>query len=105
MNLLGIFPNVRVFISIMLSILYVKLNYEVNLSKALTIPLVYWMMLIGIEALSISSIVYVNNIDVSVLLSPNLYRLETIILSSEQVGKEIRKLYSWNNEADKLINN
>ena len=29
MNLLGIFPNVRVFISIMLSILYVKLNYEV----------------------------------------------------------------------------
>ena len=24
---------------------------------------------------------------------------------SEQVGKEIRKLYSWNNEADKLINN
>ena len=25
--------------------------------------------------------------------------------SSEQVGKEIRKLYSWNNESDKLINN
>jgi len=24
---------------------------------------------------------------------------------SEQVGREIRKLYSWNNEADKLINN
>ena len=23
----------------------------------------------------------------------------------EQVGKEIRKLYSWNNENDKLINN
>jgi negative regulator of genetic competence, sporulation and motility len=24
---------------------------------------------------------------------------------SEQVGAEIRKLYSWNNESDKLINN
>ena len=24
---------------------------------------------------------------------------------SEKVGEEIRKLYSWNNEADKLINN
>ena len=24
---------------------------------------------------------------------------------SEVVGKEIRKLYSWNNEEDKLINN
>ena len=24
---------------------------------------------------------------------------------SELVGKEIRKLYSWNNEEDKLINN
>ena len=24
---------------------------------------------------------------------------------SETVGKEIRKLYSWNNESDKLINN
>ena len=68
MNLFGIFPNLRVFISIVLSIFYVKLSYEVNLSKALTIPLVYWMMLIGIEALSISSIVYVNNINVILLL-------------------------------------
>ena len=24
---------------------------------------------------------------------------------SEKVGEEIRKLYSWNNETDKLINN
>ena len=24
---------------------------------------------------------------------------------SEKVGEEIRKLYSWNNEGDKLINN
>jgi ketol-acid reductoisomerase len=24
---------------------------------------------------------------------------------SEKVGEEIRKLYSWNNEADKFINN
>ena len=24
---------------------------------------------------------------------------------SEKVGEEIRKLYSWNNEEDKLINN
>ena len=24
---------------------------------------------------------------------------------AEKVGEEIRKLYSWNNEADKLINN
>ena len=24
---------------------------------------------------------------------------------SEKVGAEIRKLYSWNNESDKLINN
>ena len=37
MNLFGIFPNLRVFISIVLSIFYVKLSYEVNLSKALTI--------------------------------------------------------------------
>ena len=24
---------------------------------------------------------------------------------SEKVGEEIRKLYSWNNEEDKLVNN
>ena len=24
---------------------------------------------------------------------------------SETIGKDIRKLYSWNNESDKLINN
>ena len=95
MNLFGIFPNLRVFISIVLSIFYVKLSYEVNLSKALTIPLVYWMMLIGIEALSISSIVYVNNIDVSVLLSPNLYRLETIILAKSFLFKLHGVFPSW----------
>lgn len=89
MNLLGVFPNLRVFISIILSIFYFKLNYEVNLSKALTIPLVYWMMLIGIEALSVSSIVYINDINVSVLLNPNLYRLEAIILAKSFLFIEI----------------
>ena len=24
---------------------------------------------------------------------------------AEEIGKEVRKLYSWNNEEDKLINN
>ncbi|MFI3211146.1 MAG: ATP-binding protein [Peptostreptococcaceae bacterium] len=81
MNLLGILPSLRVFISIILSIIYIKLDYDVNLSKALTIPLVYWMILIGIEALSISSIVYINGISVDMLLEPNIYRLEAIILA------------------------
>lgn len=39
------------------------------------------MMLIGIEALSISSIVYINGISVDMLLEPNIYRLEAIILA------------------------
>ncbi|MEF9992527.1 MAG: ATP-binding protein [Romboutsia sp.] len=103
MNLFGILPNLRVFISIGLSILYVKLNYEVNLSKALTIPLVYWMMLIGIEALSISSIVYVNNINVSVLLNPNLYRLEAIILAKSflLIGILIVKYFKLSSQISK----
>ncbi len=81
MNILDIIPNLRVFISIVLSIFYVKLNYGVNLSKALTIPLIYWLMLICIEAFSISIVVYINNISISVLLNPNLYRLEVMILA------------------------
>lgn len=103
MNLLGIFPNLRVFISIGLSIVYFKLNYEVNLSKSLIIPLVYWMMLIGIEALSISSIVYVNNININDLLSPNIYRLEAIILAKSflLIGILIVKYFKLSSQISK----
>ncbi|MDB8794788.1 GHKL domain-containing protein [Romboutsia sp. 1001216sp1] len=81
MNIFGILPDLRLLISIVLSIFYFKLNYEVNLSKAFIIPLVYWLMLIGIDALSISGVVYINDISVNMLLDYNLYRLEAIILA------------------------
>ena len=103
MNLFGIFPNLRVFVSIGLSIIYFKFNYEVNISKSLIIPLVYWMILIGIEALSISSIVYVNNININDLLSPNIYRLEAIILAKSflLIGILIVKYFKLSSQINK----
>ena len=35
----------------------------------------------------------------------NALRAKAAAHQSEKVGEEIRKFYSWNNEADKFINN
>lgn len=78
---LGASPNIKVPISMLLSIIFYKINYDVSLSKNLIIPLGYFMILIGMEVLSISIVTIINSINIKLVLDNHLYRLEFIILS------------------------
>lgn len=81
-NLVNLFPNYRVLLCIFISVYYCKYIYCETIIKSLTISLVYWMVLLGIDAVSMSLIVWINSIDsMSALMELNIYRLQAIILS------------------------
>lgn len=81
-KVLNILPNYRVIISIILTIGFYKINYKINLFKAIIVPLAFWMMLIVIEALSMSVVLFINDIsEISILLEYNIYRLEAVLTS------------------------
>lgn len=82
LNIFNVLPNERVIISIILGLIFYKTNYDVGLSKGIIVSLAYWMILLGIDALSISAILATNHIsDMTVLLVGNIYRLEAIFLA------------------------
>lgn len=71
----------RIWICILITIVFYKFNYRVNIYKCLVISFFYWLVLIGINALSMLLVISVNNLDnMNILLSGNLYRYEAIFL-------------------------
>ncbi|KPI52285.1 histidine kinase [Clostridioides difficile] len=71
----------RIWICILITVIFYKLNYKVNIYKCLVISFFYWLVLIGINALSMLLVVSINNLDnMNILLSGNLYRYEAIFL-------------------------
>ncbi|UDN62477.1 ATP-binding protein [Clostridioides sp. ES-W-0016-02] len=75
-----VIPNIRVIISVMIMIAFYKISYRVRLTKAILISLMYWMLLMGIDALSMSLTIWINSIDdMSQMLTENIYRIESIV--------------------------
>ncbi|MCC0671278.1 MULTISPECIES: histidine kinase [unclassified Clostridioides] len=71
--------NDRIWICILITFIFYKSNYKVNIYKCLVVLFFYWMVLIGINALSMLLVVSMNNLDnMNILLSGNLYRYEAI---------------------------
>ncbi len=97
---LGASPNIKVPLSMLLSIIFYKINYDVNLSKNLIIPLGYFMILIGMEVLSISIVTTINSINIKLLLDNHLYRLQFIILSKSflLIGVLVLKFHELSGE-------
>lgn len=61
-------------------IAFYKISYRVRLTKAILISLMYWMLLMGIDALSMSLTIWINSIDdMSQMLTENIYRIESIV--------------------------
>ncbi|CEN21892.1 ATP-binding protein [Paraclostridium sordellii] len=75
-------PNIKLLTGMILGYLFYLYNYEYSLKKGLLISLVYWMLLIGIDAIGSSIILMINSINsISLLLNDNIFRLELTILS------------------------
>ncbi|EMJ4245498.1 sensor histidine kinase [Clostridioides difficile] len=81
-NLCNIYPEYRVIMGISLTIIYYRYICYENIIKVIIIPLIYWMIVLGIDSFSMSIIVWINSLDsMSVLIAQNIYRLQSIILS------------------------
>ncbi|MDB0438948.1 histidine kinase [Clostridioides difficile] len=75
-----VLPNIRVIISVVIMIAFYKISYSVKIIKAILISLMYWMLLMGIDALSMSLTIWINSIDdTSKILTENIYRIESIV--------------------------
>lgn len=82
LNLYQLNPNIKLLIDITMGFIFYKLNYEVKAIKCIIIILIYYMILIGLDAIGSSMIVVLNSLkDMNELLNNNLFRLELIILT------------------------
>lgn len=64
-----------------ITIAFYKISYDVGFIKSVLISLIYWMLLIATDALSISLTVWLNSInDMSSMGTGDIYRIESIIL-------------------------
>ncbi|MGL5718250.1 MAG: GHKL domain-containing protein [Paraclostridium sp.] len=81
-SLANIYTEHRVIMVISLTIIYYKYICYENIIKVAIISLAYWMILLGLDSLSMSVIVWINSLEsMSILIEPNIYRLQSIILS------------------------
>ncbi|MGL6106299.1 GHKL domain-containing protein [Romboutsia sp.] len=82
MNLVNIYPDDRIIIAIVITITFYKYICDEKIIKVIIVSLLYWMTLLGIDALSMSLIVWINSLEsMSLLIDLNIYRLQSIILS------------------------
>ena len=78
----GINPNIRLLIGVFIGFLFTTFNYEIGKIKCFLINILYWLILIGIDAIGISIITITNSLgEVGILLENNLVRLELIIFA------------------------
>lgn len=81
-NTSNIGTNTRASLGIFLSFIFYKLNYNVNIIKCVAGTLIFWMLLISMDSLSMVFIKFANNLnDFNPMFAPGVYRLELITIS------------------------
>lgn len=91
---INVHPNIRMVVSIILTFIFYYINYNTRICSGVMITLIYWMVLLGVDALSMSTVIWVNSLDsINILLSNNLYRLQSIVLGKSAL---IAILYLYN---------
>lgn len=82
MNLVDIYPDYRIIIGVLTTIIYYKYICDENIIKVIFMSLIYWMILLGLDSLSMSLTSVINSLDtINQLIESSKYRLEAIILS------------------------
>ncbi|MEF9992721.1 MAG: GHKL domain-containing protein [Romboutsia sp.] len=78
---INIHPNIRILLSLILTFSLYITNYTTKISSAIMTTLIYWMVLLGVDGLSMSISIWVNSIDnMDLLLMNNSYRLQSVVL-------------------------
>lgn len=74
--------NGRVTIAIVLSLIFYKLNYNVNIIKCVAGTLMFYMLLISIDSISMVFVKFANGLpNFDLLFEPGLFRLELISIT------------------------
>ncbi|WP_024620449.1 sensor histidine kinase [Metaclostridioides mangenotii] len=82
MSIVNILPDIRVLIAIVFSSIFYKRNYNVEIIKCVIIVLVYWLLAISLDTVSIVAVMHLNSLsNLKSVIDSGLYRLEAIILS------------------------
>lgn len=77
----GVHPNIRISVVVTLTIILYISNYSTSIITGIMTTLLYWMILLGIDALSMSISMWFNSVDnMDMLLMNNSYRVQSIIL-------------------------
>lgn len=75
-------PNVKLSIGIAITFIFYTSNYEVSKLKGFLISLLYWLILVGFDAIGVSFVTLINSLgNINKLLENNILRLELIILT------------------------
>ncbi|MEG2788772.1 MAG: hypothetical protein RR942_13235 [Romboutsia sp.] len=75
-------PNTKLALGIIIGYLFYFLNYKTKKLKAIIVNLVYWMILIGLDFISLNFVLTINQtINIQELLRNDIFRLELIIIS------------------------
>lgn len=74
--------NLKLFLAIIMSVVYYVFNYKGGLLKSIIVSLIYWMLLVGFDIIGVSIVANVNSIySMEILLSKNIFRIELIVIS------------------------
>lgn len=75
-----VLPDIRVIISVIITAVFYKISYDVSFMKSILMSLIYWMLLIATDALSISLTAWINSIDdMSKIATGDIYKIESMV--------------------------
>ncbi|WP_338658292.1 GHKL domain-containing protein [Paraclostridium sordellii] len=80
-NIIEINLSIRIGIFILSSYIFYVINYRLSFIKSLIIPLLFTLILLGIEILSAGVIALINEVSFSFVMNHSMYRIEAIIIS------------------------
>ncbi|MGL5439109.1 MAG: GHKL domain-containing protein [Filifactoraceae bacterium] len=82
LNTAEIYPNYKIIIYMIVSVVFYSLLYKDKIQKCTLASLLFWLGLIVSDGLSISIVVMFNKLSsVNILLSGNIFRLQSIIIA------------------------
>ena len=78
---INVHPNIRIIVAVILTIVFYITSYTTSITTAIMTTLIYWMILLGTDALSMSISIWINSLNsMDMLLVNSSYRLQSIVL-------------------------
>ncbi len=82
LTIVNVNVNIKLIIAVVIGYIFYIYNYKCNLLKGLIISSIYWMMLVGVDFISVNFVLIINSsMKISELLKSDVSRLELVFIS------------------------